>query len=73
MTKAQLKAILVDMEAKGIPDSAIFAVKVLEGGIMALNPNSYAIVGEDSDITLDASDHWAGVASEASAVYLKQA
>lgn len=72
MTKAQAKALIEAMDAKGVPDSAIFAVKVVTGEVMHLNPNSFAVVGENADVSLDASDHWAGTVSEVSAVYLKQ-
>lgn len=72
MNKAQAKAILSAMDAKGIPDSAVFAVKTVGGEIMHINPNSFAVVGEDADVSLDASNQWAGSVTEISAVYLKQ-
>ena len=72
MKKSHLKAIIADMEARGVPDSADVKIKMLDSNLIDINPNSYAIIGENADVTLDASDHWAGTATEAEAVFLKQ-
>jgi hypothetical protein len=72
MKKSHLKAIIADMEAKGVPDSADLKIKMLDSNLIDINPNSYVVIGENADVSLDASDHWAGNVTEANAVFLKQ-
>lgn len=72
MNFGQLKAMVAAIDAGPTPDSAVFAVKTVNAEIMQINANSFSVVGEDSDVTLDAGNNWAGVPSQVSAVYLKQ-
>lgn len=72
MSKGQLKAMVAAMEARGIADSVQVSVKTVGAEVMQLNGNSFAVQGENADLTLDAGNNWAGVASEANAVFFKQ-
>lgn len=72
MTKGQVKAMVANWDAQAIPDSAIVGIKTVTAEIMQLNSSSYAYVGQDADVSLDASDHWAPAISTPWAVYFKQ-
>lgn len=72
MTKAQLKQILSEMDAKGLADSAEIRVGMVAGGSIELNQNSFKIQLADTDYTLDASDHFAPTEGQAAIGFLKQ-
>lgn len=71
LTKGQVKEIIAQMDAGGVPDSVQFGVKMLNGDKVELQ-NSFSIVGKNSEFSIDASDHWAEQVAEAEGVYLKQ-
>lgn len=73
MNKGQLKSMVAAMEARGVPDSASVFVKVVGSeSPMQLNGSSFIEQGQDSEVSLDANDNFAGVVTEISAVFLKQ-
>ncbi len=72
MTKAQLKLIISEMDAKGLSDSAEIRVLMVAGGSIEINQNSFKVQLADSDYTLDASDHFAPTQNQGEAGFLKQ-
>lgn len=72
MTKAQLKLILAEMDAKGLADSAEIRVSMVAGGSIELNQNSFKVQLSDSDYTVDAGGNFAPTADQAAGGFLKQ-
>ena len=73
MNKAQLKEIVSQLDAAGVPDSALIKVEIaIDNSRIDLAAMPFIIEGQDASFSVDASDHWASSVLQESAVILKQ-
>lgn len=72
MTKAQLKSIIANMDAKGLSDSAEIRVIMVAGGSIELNQNSFKAQLADTDFTVDAGGNFAPTQDQGEIGFLKQ-
>lgn len=72
MTKADLKVVMAQLEALGVPDSAFVKVQRPDLVRLDLQAQAFIVEGKDASYSIDNAGDWAGVVSEADAVVFKQ-
>lgn len=72
MNYLQFKALATQLAVLNPPDSAVIKVKHLDTSRIDLQGENFIVEGKDATWSIDATGHWAGVASEIDAVILKQ-
>ncbi len=73
MTKAQLKAIVAQLDALLVPDSAEIKVEMaIDNSRIGILPYPFEVEKLDASYAPDAQGNWAEAVSQADAVILKQ-